>query len=232
MGKFEPPQKASPPAYMVSFCDMMTLILTFFILLVSMSQKQQVGLMAAGLGSFIVAVKSHGLNGVLTGQEKADVFQYVRRKFNVPYDVEEDRLTDVADASNLELIRTRLLHALEPHSELHYPAVVEFDDGSALIGEKGTSYLDLLAPSLQPKHRQTLLIEGHANDAGPEFGGNNRQLATARAIFIKGYLVEKYGFAPERVEARAWHQEVPTGGQKNQSVDIRLLTPGAETADN
>ena len=214
MGKFEPPQKASPPAYMVSFCDMMTLILTFFILLVSMSQKQQVGLMAAGLGSFIVAVKSHGLNGVLTGQEKADVFQYVRRKFNVPYDVEEDRLTDVADASNLELIRTRLLHALEPHSELHYPAVVEFDDGSALIGEKGTSYLDLLAPSLQPKHRQTLLIEGHANDAGPEFGGNNRQLATARAILSRATWSRSMGSPPKGLRHAPGTKKFPLVGKR------------------
>ena len=31
-------KKAGPPAYMVSFGDMMTLILTFFILLVSMAK--------------------------------------------------------------------------------------------------------------------------------------------------------------------------------------------------
>ena len=52
MGKFKEERKQGPPAYMVSFGDMMTLILTFFILLVSLSVDRKVGLMAKGLGSF------------------------------------------------------------------------------------------------------------------------------------------------------------------------------------
>ena len=47
-------EKQGAPAWMVSFGDMMTLILTFFILLVSMSKTQQVGLVATGIGSFVV----------------------------------------------------------------------------------------------------------------------------------------------------------------------------------
>ena len=47
--------KEGAPAWMVSFGDMMTLILTFFILLVSMSKTQQVGLVATGVGSFLLA---------------------------------------------------------------------------------------------------------------------------------------------------------------------------------
>ena len=41
--------KSGPPAYMVSFSDMMTLILTFFILLVSLSHEQSFGLLADGV---------------------------------------------------------------------------------------------------------------------------------------------------------------------------------------
>ncbi len=68
------------PAYMVSFGDMMTLILCFFILLVSMSEERHHGLVAKGLGSFIVAIKSHGLDGIMSAQEKQGVFDPDSRK--------------------------------------------------------------------------------------------------------------------------------------------------------
>jgi len=232
MGKPIKSTKASPPAYMVSFCDMMTLILTFFILLVSLAKEQQVGLLANGVGSFIVAVKSFGLNGVLSGQEKQEVFEHVRRKFNVPSDAPEDQLVEAEDASRLELLRTRLLDSLQPHDQLTYPAVIEFPAGAAVFPAGAEAYLDMLAPSLHPKHHQLLVIEGHANDAGPEFAGDDPQLAAARAMVVRDYLIERFGFPPERVEARAWHEELPMDGQDNRSVDIRLLTPGAPTAEN
>ena len=54
-------EKKGAPAWMVSCGDMMTLILTFFILLVSMSREQHEGLVAIGVGSFLVALRSFGL---------------------------------------------------------------------------------------------------------------------------------------------------------------------------
>jgi chemotaxis protein MotB len=231
MGDFKPSPKVPPPAYMVSFSDMMTLILTFFILLVSMSKEQKAGLVAAGVGSFVIAVKSHGLNGVMSGQEKAEIFKEQRRKFNVPQDEDPERQSDVMDASNLELVKTKLLDALKPHDELTYPGVVEFPEGSSELPATVLNYLKLLAPSLQPKYRQTLLIEGHASDAASGKDSDNRQLAFARAGAVRRVLIDDYGFHSDRVQAKAWLVELPTGGQKNRSVDIRLLTPGVELAD-
>lgn len=231
MGKFKPSPKASPPAYMVSFCDMMTLILTFFILLVSMSREQEAGLVAKGVGSFIIAIKSHGLDGVMSGQQKQSVFEHVRRKFNVPQDVDPERLDNILETTNLELIKTKHLEALRPHDELTYPSVVRFAPDSAELPPEGIAYLQLLGPSLQPKARQTLLIEGHAGDAGPRHGGNDRRLAAARAMAVRRHLIEEFGFSPTRLEARAWLRELPSDGQNNRSVDIRLITPKARSAD-
>ena len=231
MSKFKPSAKAAPPAYMVSFCDMMTLILTFFILLVSMSREQQAGLVADGVGSFIVAIQTHGLDGIMSGQEKAAIMENQRRKFNVPIEEDEERQTTVDQASHFELIKTKLLDSLEPHDELSYPAVIEFAVDSAEIPAGALPYLERLAPSLYPKYRQTLLIEGHASDAGPRHSGDDRRLANARAQAVRSYLIDEFGFDPERVQARAWHAEVPSDGQAQRSIDIRLVTPRRENAD-
>lgn len=230
MGEFKPEPKQAPPAYMVSFCDMMTLILTFFILLVSMSKEQQAGLVAEGVGSFIVAIKSHGMNGIMSGVEKQQVFDHMRRRFNLPPESDPElQAENYVDASNLELIKTQLLDSLEPHDELTYPRIASFSlDSSELTGE-GRAYLDKLAASLQPKFAQVLLIEGHADDAGERHGNDDRRLAVLRARAVRDYLVETYGFVPERVQARAWFEEVGGDKQQNRFVDARLVTPANPT---
>ncbi len=226
MGDFKPDPKPAPPAYMVSFCDMMTLILTFFILLVSMAKERQNGLVAAGVGSFIIAVESHGMPGIMSGEKKDAVFKHVRRKFNVPQDGDPELQTTAKDASNLELIRTQLLDALKPHSELTYPGVVQFELGSAEIPAAALPYLKMLAPSLQPKHRQMLLVEGHASDASSGPFQDDHQLASARAEAVRKYLIQEFGVPADRIQARAWLVELPSAGQTNRSADIRLITPG------
>ncbi|MFT7669331.1 MAG: flagellar motor protein MotB [Planctomycetota bacterium] len=231
MGDFKPDPKTPPPSYMVSFCDMMTLILTFFILLVSMAEEQQRGLAASGVGSFIVAIKSHGMNGIMSGKEEAGIFDEVRARFNVPSDGPPELLADATDASNLELIKSKLLKSLTPHYEIPFPNVVVFSPDSSEIPESGMKYVGMIAPSLHPKFRQLLIIEGHANDAGANHGGDNRLLASQRAAALRDLLVEEYGFIADRVEARAWHTEVPTDGVANSSVSIRLLTPESRSTD-
>lgn len=223
MGKFKEEPKQGPPAYLVSFGDMMTLVLTFFILLVSMSQEQRYGLLAKGVGSFIVAIQSHGLNGILTAEEEAAVFEHMRRRFNLPPEEDPERRENFVDASSKELLRTKALEALQPHSELHYPLVAVFEPGSSTLSEAGRRYLDELAPSLRPRFSQLLLLEGHASlvEDGPE----PVRLAFARAQTVRRYLIEAHDFQPQRVEARAWRREVLASGAAVRAVDARLVTP-------
>ena len=159
--------KKGAPAYMVSFGDMMTLILCFFILLVSLSKERNFGMMAKGVGSFILAVKSHGLNGIMDGKERDAVFEHVRRRFNLPPEEDpERREPDHTDAATKELVTAEDLEALEPHREVRQPTVARFETDSAELGGASKLYLDTLAPTLRPGPNQTLRLEGGANDAG------------------------------------------------------------------
>ena len=217
--------KAGAPAWMVSFGDMMTLILTFFILLVSMSTEQQAGLIAKGVGSFIVAVRSYGLDGAMSENEQNAIFDNVRVRFNMPPEDDPDRRTDFADASNLELVRATVAKGLKPHNELNQPTIATFSEGSAELSEAGRSYLDIVAPTLRPGNGQVLILEGHAVDTSAAFGGDHRRLAFARARSIYSYLVDDLGFPSKRVEARAWFTEIDGPGVGTRGVDARLITP-------
>jgi chemotaxis protein MotB len=224
MGTFVEEKKAGVPAYMVSFGDMMTNLLTFFILLVALSTTQNAGLLARGIGSFIAVVESHGRPGVLSDSRRQEIFNHVRRRFNLPPEPDPERRTSFVLATNLELLRSDVLETLAAHDELVQPAVATFEAGSDWLRAENRKYLDRIAPTLEPVPGQLLVLEGHADDAGARFGANDRWLAFLRAEAVRRYLIEEHAFEPDRVEARAWLAEV-TRGEMARAVDARLITP-------
>ncbi len=208
--------KSGPPAYMVSFSDMMTLILTFFILLVSLSHEQSFGLLADGVGSFRVALESHGVNGLLEDADRKAIFENQRRRFNLPPRAANAAQILPEDASEFELLRAEAVEALLPHDELSFPALSSFDDDSAELSTAAKRYTATLADSLRPARGQLLVLEGHSPVS-------NRLLAWRRADALRSHLISKYGFDPNRVEARAWMTELE--GAAVNTVDARLITP-------
>ncbi|MDF1836461.1 MAG: OmpA family protein [Planctomycetota bacterium] len=211
------------PGYMVSFGDMMTLILCFFILLVSMAKERKAGMMAKGIGSFVVSLKSHGLTGVLSGEEKQEIFDQVRRRFNLPPEEDPERRADHKKASTKELLRAESLEALQPHREVRTPRVAAFRQSVSSLDGDSKAYLDQLASTLLPRRGQLLVLEGHADDSAT--GQTSAQLAHERALAVREYLVQEHGFPSTRVEARIWGAEILTDGADTRSVDARLVIP-------
>ena len=132
------------PAYLVSFGDMMTLILCFFILLVAMAKERDSGLVARGIGSFVVQVKSMGLTGVLDGHEKQEIFDQMRRRFNLPPEDDPERRAVHEEAALSELVRAEDLEKLEPHDEVRQPKIAAFKPDSDFLDPTSKKYLSLI----------------------------------------------------------------------------------------
>ena len=226
---FKEEPKQGPPAYMVSFADMMTLILTFFILLVSMAKEQDLGLLAKGLGSFVVAIESHGLNGILDGTEREMVFEHMRRRFNLPPEEDPERREEHMDAADLELLRAEALEGLKPHKAITQPMIAVFEPGSHELTAGAKKYIDRIAGTLKPSFGQLLLLEGHADPSVDPVSGDLRYLAFQRAVAVRDYLIEQHGIQAPRIETRAWLVEVPGFERSARSVDARLITPNRAT---
>jgi chemotaxis protein MotB len=224
VGTFVEEKKAGVPAYMVSFGDMMTNLLTFFILMCALAQQQDAGLLAKGIGSFIAAIESGGKPGVLPEGRREAIFAEMRRRFNLPPEADPERREVHADASSLELLRAQALESLAPHDEIHQPTIAAFDEDSDWLDETARRYLDRIAPTLRPEYGQLLVLEGHADDAGERFASDDRWLALMRANAVRDYLIGSHDFPAHRVEARAWFMEIEETPTK-RSVDARLLTP-------
>lgn len=216
------------PAYLVSFGDMMTLILCFFILLVAMSKERNFGLMARGIGSFVIQVKSMGLTGILPAHEKQAIHSQMRRRFNLPPEDDPERQAAHEQAALNELVRAEDLEALKPHDEVRQPRVASFDPDSAVLTRKSRTYLDALVDTLRPRGAQVLSLEGHAHDAGPNFGYSGARLASARAQAVADYLIDEHGFDAQSVRAKAWFAELTAEGSAARGVDARLIIPSAD----
>ena len=226
MGAKPEDKKAGPPAYMVSFGDMMTLILTFFILLVSMSKEQRPGLVAEGVGSFVVSLNTHGLNGVLSGAEEQAIFDEVRQRFGLPPKAEEQEAAKVDMTSTLELLRTQAAEGLKPHDELFQPNVVTFEPDSGELTYASRRYLDRVVVTIRPQRGQFLILEGHAADSNRMDPARDRELSNKRAQVVANYLIQNHNIVEERVEARMWLTEIAGPDDKaTRSVDGRLVTP-------
>lgn len=214
-------KKKGAPAWMVSFGDMMTLILCFFILLVSMADERDNGRMAKGLGSFVISIRSMGLSGVMSGAERQRIFDEMRRKFNLPPEEDPERRPDPDKASTKELVRADAVAAMRHRPERTIPQIAAFAPGSTELLPASHEHLKRVADLLRPRRGELLVLEGHAAD----LDHNRRKLSEARAEAVQAILVSEYAFDPELIEIRTWFTEPTLTKTRGRSVDARLILP-------
>lgn len=96
------------PGYIVTFSDMVTLLLTFFVMLLSLAQVQDPELFDSGRDAFLESIRNIGL-GVLFGKEDLPRFGEIKTRHPVSNpDEDSDPRTIDAKAEELRRILERL----------------------------------------------------------------------------------------------------------------------------
>lgn len=213
------------PAYMTTYGDMMTLLLTFFVLLLTFSSIQDI--------KFQKAISS--LKGAL-GVLRADRGTYVHRP-NVPLfefrsgDMEFQinrvleqleevlRQTGTHDKIKFDQSRDRI------HFNISSPTL--FDSGSADLKEDAFPILDEIAKVLRMVNFE-IRVEGHTDNVpiSTVRFPSNWELSAARALSVVRYFVE-LDVPPERFQAIGYGEyrpiatnETPEGRSINRRVEI------------
>lgn len=213
------------PPWLISFGDMMTLFLCFFIMLVTMAKTQDAGLMAKGLGPFVASLEMSGNDGAMNGGRMLESINRYRLRFGLEPLTEEQFETGAESPHDPADIEKLIRDSLRSTFSLDQPLVASFPEDSADLSPDSQHYLDLLASSLRPGSGQVLVLEGHANDAGDRFDGDDTLLALRRAIAVANYFIEEHGFVLVRIEPRAWPRESKRVASSQQGVDARLMQP-------
>jgi len=145
------------PAYIVTFSDMITLLLTFFVLLLAMADERNESLYKDGQSAFKRAVAGFGMSGILFSKSDGSQFEHPLVKYRVRKgnDATEDRSID----SETEMVRRVILDLeylmkISPSqitaSSKTFTAIdTHFEPGSWELNESAKQFLNKYSRQIQ-----------------------------------------------------------------------------------
>ncbi len=235
-------QAEGMPAWLVTFSDLMTLLLTFFVLLLSMATIEERRKLEA-LGSLASAFESD--NSKLFNP-KSNVSQPTKAAPGVisPGAGEADDLRDAVydfHDQDVSFQSNKVVSIISISNE------VLFAPGSAVLTPRGQAVLGRLYPHLQ-QLGYPMLFAGHSSLRRDEEGRGYRANFTeeeadstwmtsyARSLAVYQYYIG-LGLSPSRLSIEAFGQfrprfsnNTPEGRAKNRRVDIVIDTRDAVAA--
>lgn len=149
---------AKVPGYIVTFSDMVTLLLTFFVMLLSLAEVPDEGLFYAGRESFLVSIRRLGL-GIFAGKKPGLDFGHIKIRYFIgaPDTLTERRTID----AKTEQLR-RLFHKVDSSTTSMPSQIVakktnfavtpiRFPPGRANLDDSTKNFLTEFAADLQQR---------------------------------------------------------------------------------
>jgi len=216
--------------WLLTYCDLITLLLAFFVVMYSMSQID-----AKKFGSMSIHLRS-----ILTGQlgvmkdapsiaGKAE-FGNIAEVRPIDLQLFGESITRAVKDKGLQ--KQVALATDERGLVVHVMDTGFFELGKSNLTAEAQSMLDQLAPHLLriPNH---IRVEGHTDNAPIKtaFYPSNWELSAARATSVVRYLVEKHDISPLRISATGYGEFRPiapndslTNKAKNRRIDLVILS--------
>lgn len=223
--RVDDPQPSSP-AWMLTYGDMVTLLLTFFVLLLSFATFD--------IGKFNeVANSLTGALGILKGEtsvlkkrsldvteadrrRRLDIMETIRQLNKLAYEkgLQNDISSEITATGMLIRMGNRVL----------------FDVGKADLKPAAYPILDLVGNTIKRSAKE-VLVSGHTDNTPihtPEFP-SNWELSVARALTVVKYLINKDHVPPEILAATGYAQYRPlvpntnsANRQRNRRVEFLI----------
>jgi chemotaxis protein MotB len=212
------PAEEGVPAWMATFGDLMSLLLCFFVLLLSFANMDVVK-WAAMVGSMKDAFGSQQLEPGHLDSKSSSVFELtqsdaasrpvVAMPTHRASKADPDLLRKIemaAKGRNLE----RWVEIEETDRGVTARVLGEllFEPGSAKLRAESLLLLEELA-SLVSDVDEEVSVEGHSDSQNAGAGESNWGISTARAVATVRYLVEVAGINPERLAAAGYAEYRP-----------------------
>lgn len=231
MDEEEEPAEEGAPAWMATFSDLMSLMLTFFVLLLSFSTMDVIkfrGMVGSMRQAFGVQVERPGMHVGMTDdivqvsdfekQERAIVDSLVQ---SLKKSAKERGYRDAIEVS---VGREGVL--------MRIPGDLMFDAGTSAVNPRAFVFLDDIAKQAKAGNWD-VAIEGHTDSAAPKGQStSNWRLASDRAISTLEYLAEAGKVSKKRLSATSYADSrpiaannTPGGRARNRRVELLFRPP-------
>jgi chemotaxis protein MotB len=234
--------------WLITYADMITLLMAFFIMLFTMSQLDlakfkefQQGFANKVSGNDINLAAEGGV-GVLDGgptaqellMERAEQILNEKEREDLARDLERDKLLNVEKEFTRRVEKAGLAGKVGFRLEQRGLVVtivsdhVLFDNGSAELRAQGRNVLDGLIGVLHDMPND-IAVEGHTDNVPITGGGqyaNNWVLSTARATSVLSYMLSEHGLEPSRLSAAGYADQRPV--KPNTSTENRAANRRVE----
>ena len=224
----------NPDRWLLTYADLITLLLAFFIVMYSMSRidAKRFGKVTQALQGILKGGPSVGhipeLETLNTGHGLLKLGDLKMLQTKVHADIEKlgregDIVTEITE-------RGLVIHIMES---------AMFDEGRADLKPKAIEVLNLIADDVthMPNH---LRVEGHTDDRpihNVEFA-SNWELSAARATTVVRYLIEQHEYPRDKISAVGYSEYrpyVPNNSIENRAlnrrVDVFVLTMELSAAE-
>lgn len=221
------PDDINTNAWMDTYADTITLLLTFFILLYSMSSTDNEKL------KVIAAALKGEITGIPTKLEDTpDALEEILEQgigVKSPYDALVEQVQDIINESGLtESIKIR---EEDTGVVLQLSESILFDTGRADLKSESTQVLDIIS-KLIPSIQNDIMVQGHTDNVpiNSSTYKSNWELSTQRAVCVVKYFIENKGLDPTRFSATGYGEYKPlvdniTAENRaiNRRVDILIV---------
>lgn len=233
---------ASNSSWLITFTDLMIILLVLFILMYTYSNPEE--------GKFESAIDSFKNTGILNlykeSDKDVDNSGELIKNLDVPDELEDqihqmiEREVDILEL--LQFVRSYAYeNDLENELQIHYtergiefilPEVMLFSSGEADLVEGAIDFLNEISPLLEAIHN-TIDIEGHTDNIPIHTARfpSNWDLSTGRANEVIRFLIEEEGLKAQRFKAVGYGEynpiatnETTEGRNKNRRVVIVIAS--------
>lgn len=200
--KFVEEKKKGAPAFIVTFSDMITLLLTFFVMLLSLASTQCVSeKFKNGQTSFKDALAGIGLQGFMIGGSAGAGLDNPMTKYKI--DQGEDETEDRTPDAETEMLRG-LIQDIERMMKISPSQIrggsnnftvadIQFTKGSWSLDEKSKDYLRSYCNNMQQSffgERPSIYIVGIASDEGSS--ENQYRISARRAQSVADFIKSRF----------------------------------------
>ncbi|RME35795.1 MAG: flagellar motor protein MotB [Deltaproteobacteria bacterium] len=220
MAKKQKSEPAGAPAWMVTFSDMVTLLLTFFVLMLSMARLDKMKFMDAA-GSL------RGAFGVLGSSDKAEV---TKPKIVDVAPIFDDLVTRVYKRIQSHMQRLRIDRDIELVKDrgavvLRVNSAILFEAGQTRVKKEAEPILRKVAELVRPLP-MGLRIEGHTdNTISRRSGLSNWDISVQRAVNVLKFLASNKLMPLDRMSAVGYgsmHPVVDNDTPEHRAMNRRV----------